>query len=95
MKDTTKEQILDKVAVLAKEKAKKEGIAIGTTIAHLNDPFTYILKEIRGDIAIATIPAELSPTGRQFIKEFPLAEIFDYKFAFDMANKMFRKKLSI
>ena len=95
MKDTKKEQLLNKAAALTKEKARTEGIAIGATIAHLNDPFIYTLKEIKGDVAVALIPTELSPTGKEIIKEFPLAEIFDYNFAFKTANKLFCDELSV
>lgn len=68
-----------------REKAKKEGVAIGSVIVHPSRGLCFSLREVKGDIAVGYIPAENSPTGQEIVEEFPLDEVFDP----NVANEMF------
>lgn len=76
-----KESILE-----AQKSANKNGLEIGSVVAHPDDEFTYMLSEIRGETAIVKIPAEFSETGKEIIKEFPLKELFNPKTAMVFAQ---------
>lgn len=55
-------------------------LKIGCICAHPSDEYKYILKEIRGEIAV------LEKNGTQ--KEFPLSECFDVSLLFDLLRAM-------
>ena len=61
----------------AQKSAERNGLAIGSIVAHPDDEFTYVLSEIRGKTAVVKIPAEFSETGKEIIKEFPFRELID------------------
>jgi hypothetical protein len=75
-----------KAILIAKEKAFREGIAIGEIIAHPKDNFSYKLEEIKGSIAIASRP---NPEGEgRIVKEFLFHEIFDLNLTLKIAKEL-------
>lgn len=71
------EKCFKESVVEAQKSAEKNGLTIGSIVAHPDDEFTYELSEIRGNTAVVKIPAQFSETGNEIIKEFPLTELFD------------------
>lgn len=88
MTNEEKMQYIIRVVTSAQKTARTEGIKIGSSIAHPDDPFVYKLKGVKGTTAIGVIPAECSPTGKEITKEFPLDEIFDINLACKIAGEL-------
>jgi len=79
---------LERAIRIAQKKATEEGIAIGERISVPDEDYSYILREIKGDVAIGFIPAENSSTGQEIVKEFPLDEILNVNVAHDISLEL-------
>lgn len=79
---------IDRAVVLAQEIARKEGLEIGKDVAHPEDKYIYKLMGIKDGIAVVFLPAHFSETGEDTTKELPLNELFDFKVAKRIAQKL-------
>ncbi|MBI2058125.1 MAG: hypothetical protein HYT63_04085 [Candidatus Yanofskybacteria bacterium] len=61
----------------AQKVAREKGLLPGKNVAHPDDPITYELISVDGDVATVGLKAEHSPTGKEVRKQFPLKELFN------------------
>lgn len=61
----------------AQEIAQENGLIPGKNVAHPDDPITYELIAIDGDIATVGLNASDSPSGKEIRKQFFIRELFN------------------
>ena len=73
--------ILEVAVVHAQKLSQEKGIAIGATVAHPSDPFSYELLSTDGNIASVGRRLSVMPFEVYDQKEFPFNELFDVEIA--------------
>ena len=83
----TEDELIKRGVREAQRIAPDEGLEVGQVVAHPDDELIYALKDVKGDTAIVWLSKDMSPTGEEIIKEFPLCELFDPNVALNIAVK--------